>query len=109
MSQHQRPWQSVWRNPETRQKRAFAPFQRGGLGPHGKRWYNHLIVIIQSDNQKTRTNPNVAIRAAGFKALSPNGKPAAKLCDSMKFSSGRVREPRQIGSLRGQTCEVRKS
>ena len=32
-----------------RQKRAFATFQSGGLGPGGSRGLFHLIVIIQSD------------------------------------------------------------
>jgi hypothetical protein len=57
MSQHQRPRQSVRGSPETRQKRVFTTFQRGGLGPDRRRWRGHLIVIIQSDIDKNKTAP----------------------------------------------------
>ena len=38
MSQHQRPGQSVGGDAKTGQQRAFATFQRGGVGSDGRYW-----------------------------------------------------------------------
>src|ERR1019366_1799612 len=66
MSQHQRPGQSVWGNPQARQKRAFATLQRSGRGLGGRRWLIHLIVIIRSDYDKNKTKSKCSKQARSF-------------------------------------------
>src|SRR6266567_2850195 len=71
MSPHQRPGQSVWGDAETGQQRAFASFQRGGLGSAGRRWHSHLIVIIQSDNQKNNNKSKCCDQARWLQSPVP--------------------------------------
>ena len=56
MGQHQGAGESVSGNAEARQESAFAALQGGGLGPYGRVWNCHLIVILQSDHLQNKPN-----------------------------------------------------
>lgn len=49
MGQYQGAGESIDGNVDARQEPAFAALQGGSLGPCGRVWIQHLMVIIQSD------------------------------------------------------------
>jgi len=56
MGQYQGAGESINGNAEARQEPVFASLQGGGLGPYGRVWVWHLIVIIQSEYDKNKSH-----------------------------------------------------